>query len=120
MSAAPPNADRPARLQLAGLRPGSLPGLLCLALVSLSASALTDPVAAGAQRCPNLLMEFECRQYQQRLAQAPREQRMRIEQEYRRLIDERRRSCRAPLAGDLPRLYHTLQQAGLSVELLTR
>jgi hypothetical protein len=58
----------------------------------------TAPAAARAKQpapaCATLLMDFECRQYQQRLERATNNvERDRIRLEYQQLVEERRQLC---------------------------
>jgi len=51
--------------------------------------------------CPDMLMDFECAEYRQRIAQAGNEaQRERIVNEYDLIVKERYRLCPVPRASE--------------------
>jgi hypothetical protein len=79
---------------------------------------LSSPVLAETKSCPALLTDNECLQYQHQLDEVgSQDQRARVEQDYRRMVEERRQLCRHPDPTDQPRLRQSLVQAGLPAEL---
>jgi hypothetical protein len=76
-----------------------LPVLACCLAACLVAGAAPclARAAPGSAACPEMLMDFECAQYRQRIAQAGNEvQRERIVNEYALIVKERYRLCPVP------------------------
>jgi hypothetical protein len=80
-------------------RRGSMQVLACLFGACLMGGAVSISARAAQQApiCPDMLMDFECAEYRQRLGQAGNAaQRQRIDSEYALIVEERHRLCPVP------------------------
>jgi hypothetical protein len=81
-------------------RRGSMLLLACLLGVGLIGGAVLMPARATQQapRCPEMLMDFECAEYQRKIRQAGdnASQRAHIVNEYALIVEERYRLCPVP------------------------
>lgn len=73
-------------------------------VVLIAALAMATAMVHAEARtwvCPNLLMQFECDEYRQRLSHAhSKRERGQVDRKYALLIEERKRACRCSEKGE--------------------